>query len=148
MTELKPITILLVEDNVDHAELMMDTLKDFNIHNAVVHVGNGEAALAYLNRQAPYDQGSHVRPNLILLDIKMPRMNGIETLKHIKSDEQLSYIPGVMVSTSSTATEIHQCFELGASSYVTKPLQFEEFTRKIKALNLYWVLTSELPANR
>lgn len=147
MNELKPIHILLVEDNEDHAELMTDSLEEFNVRNTISHVTNGEEALAFLRKQPPFDKNEHTNPDLIFLDIKMPRLNGVETLKLLKADKQLNYIPVIMISTTTTDHEIQQCYELGASGYVTKPIQFEEFTRKIKALNLYWVLTSELPKN-
>ncbi len=145
MKNLKPIDILLVDDNQDHAELMADTIEEFNVHNLIIQVGDGEAALAYLRKQTPYQQSEHANPELILLDINMPRLNGVETLKILKADALLKHIPVVMCSTSTREHEIQQCYELGASSYVTKPLQFEEFARKIKSLNLYWVLMSDQP---
>ena len=148
MKGLKPINILLVDDNPDHAELIADSFEEFNVHNCIRHVGDGEAALRYLQANIDTQKDKQVMPDLILLDIKMPRLNGIETLKIFKSDEVLKHIPVVMISTSNTDKEIKQCFELGASSYVTKPLQFEDFARKIKGLNLYWAVTSELPLNK
>lgn len=141
----KPLTILLAEDNQDHAELMIDTLKEYNLGNEVIHVHNGEDVLKYLRRQPPFDWAGICLPDIILLDLKMPRLDGIGALKEIRADDNYRHIPVVMVSTSSMEKEINTCFSLGANSYITKPLQFEEFTRKIKELNLYWVLVSELP---
>ncbi len=142
---IRPLTILLAEDNEDHAELIIDTLKDFNVGNDIVHVTNGELVISYLHNKAPYEGKDIIRPDLILLDLKMPRMDGISTLRAIRSEEQFKHLPIVMVSTSTIDKEINACYEAGANSYVSKPLQFEEFSRKIKDLNLYWVLTSELP---
>jgi len=136
----------MVEDNMDHAELMIDAFRDFNIKNTINHVVDGEQAIAYLNNVPPYnDKSKYPFPNIIFLDLRMPRQGGIETLKMIKADKLLKHIPVVMISTSKTEVEIQECYRLGASGYVSKPLKFEEFSKKIKELNYYWVLTSELP---
>lgn len=136
----------MVEDNIDHAELMMDAFNDFNIKNTIAHVMDGEQAIAYLRNETPYeDKLKFTRPDIIFLDIRMPRQGGIATLKIIKADDDLCGIPVVMISTSKTAPEIKECYRLGASGYITKPLQFDDFSNKMKELNYYWVLTSELP---
>ena len=145
MNSVKPLVILLAEDNEDHAELMLDTLRDFNVRNTLVHAQNGEIALQYLRKEGPHNNTNWHKPDLILLDIKMPKLDGIGALSIIKNDAALKHIPVVMISTSKTEHEIDKCFAAGANSYITKPLQFDDFTRKIKDLNLYWVLTSELP---
>lgn len=146
LNNLKPISALMVEDNVDHAELMMDAFHEFNIKNSIEHVMDGEQAIAYLRNNAPFeDKEKYSRPDIVFLDIRMPRQGGIETLRIIKSDEKLCDIPVVMISTSTITPDIQECYRLGASGYVTKPLQFEEFSKKMKELNYYWVLTSELP---
>jgi CheY-like chemotaxis protein len=142
----KPISALMVEDNIDHAELMMDAFNDFNIKNTIAHVMDGEQAIAYLKNETPYeDKSKFTRPDIVFLDIRMPRQGGIETLKIMKADDDLCVIPVVMISTSKTAPEIKECYRLGASGYITKPLKFEDFSKKMKELNYYWVLTSELP---
>ncbi|MBA6349865.1 MULTISPECIES: response regulator [unclassified Colwellia] len=147
MDNLKAISALMVEDNIDHAELMMDAFSDFNIKNTIAHVMDGEQAVAYLRNEAPFEDSSQfTRPDIVFLDIRMPRQGGIETLKIIKADPALSGIPVVMISTSSTAPEIEECYSLGASGYITKPLKFDDFVNKMKELNYYWVLTSELPS--
>ena len=146
MDNFKPISALMVEDNIDHAELMMDAFNDFNIKNAIAHVMDGEQAIAYLKNATPYeDKSKFTRPDIVFLDIRMPRQGGIETLKIMKADDDLCSIPVVMISTSKTAPEIKECYRLGASGYITKPLKFEDFSKKMKELNYYWVLTSELP---
>lgn len=141
--QMKALKILLAEDNVDHAELMMDTLSEFNPENKMFHVDNGEKALQFLKREAPYEDA--FMPDLIMLDLKMPRMDGMTLLKLVKRDEALKNIPLLIVSTSTEQREIMSSFELGANSYITKPLEFDEFSRKIRDLNAYWVRTSEVP---
>lgn len=146
MEDLKPISVLMVEDNIDHADLMMEALFNFNIKNVVKHLLDGEEAIKYLKNEPPYqDVIKHKKPDIIFLDIRMPRQGGIETLKIIKQDLNLQHLPVMMISTSSANPEIEECYKLGASGYMTKPLQFDEFTRKMKELNYYWVLTSEFP---
>lgn len=145
MSNLKPLTILLAEDDEDHADIIVDTLEELNIGNKVIHVTNGEGVLKYLRKEPPFDEDDVVTPDLILLDQKMPGLDGVGALDWIKHDEKFKHIPVVMVSTSGNQDEIRKCFKLGANSYVTKPLQFEDFSRKIKELNLYWINTSELP---
>jgi two-component system response regulator len=142
----KPISALMVEDNIDHAELMIDAFNDFNIKNTIAHVMDGEQAIAYLKNETPYeDRSKFTRPDIVFLDIRMPRQGGIETLKIMKADDDLCSIPVVMISTSKTEPEIKECYRLGASGYITKPLKFDDFSKKMKELNYYWVLTSELP---
>lgn len=143
MRHTKSINILVAEDNPDHAELIIEALMEFNEQNRISHVSGGDAALRYLRQQTPYQNAAV--PDLVLLDIKMPGLDGISTLKQIKLDEKLKHIPVVMVTTSSTREERLTCFKYGANSYITKPLEFGEFSQKMKELNLYWALTSELP---
>lgn len=146
MDNLKPISVLMAEDNIDHAELMIEAFKDFNIKNTIAHVLDGEQAIAYLRNQPPFeDTTKFTRPDIVFLDIRMPRQGGISTLEIIKQDKNIQHIPVLMVSTSNTAPEINECYRLGASGYITKPLQFDDFAQKMKELNYYWVLTSELP---
>lgn len=148
MENLRPLTVLMVEDNIDHAELMMDVFLDFNILNKIEHVGDGEQAIAYLKNLPPYeDKARYQRPNIVFLDVRMPKLDGISTLKIIKQDSEINTIPVVMVSTTQTAPEIKECYAIGASGFVTKPLQFDDFQKKMKELNYYWVLTSELPSS-
>jgi len=142
---MKALTILLAEDNPDHAELMTDTLTDFNPENVVVRVSDGEQLLQYLRKQPPFDTADYPVPDLVLLDLKMPKMDGMSALNIIKKDEKLKSFPLLVVSTSSAEHEILNSFELGANSYITKPLNFEDFSKKIRNLNKYWIQTSETP---
>ncbi|MDX1695394.1 MAG: response regulator [Ketobacteraceae bacterium] len=140
---MKALTILLAEDNEDHAELIIESLRDFNVGNEVIHVADGQALIDYLAelRDAP-DR----LPDLILLDLKMPRLDGKGALRIIKEDEVYRTIPVLVVTTSGNQVEIEECYKFGANSYITKPLKFDDFHRKIRDLNLYWVITSELPS--
>ena len=143
----KMMTILLVEDNPDHAELTMKTLSGGKLLNQVFWVQDGAEALDYLWRRNGYaDPEKSPRPGLILLDIKLPKVDGIEVLKQIKSDETLRRIPTVMLTTSERDEEMIKSYGLGANSFVTKPVNFGAFVETIKQIELYWVLTNRLLA--
>lgn len=140
------MTILLVEDNPDHAELTMKTLSAGKLLNQVFWVQNGAEALDYLWRRNGYsDPEKSPRPGLILLDIKLPKVDGIEVLRQIKSDENLRAIPTVMLTTSERDEEVIKSYGLGANSFVTKPVNFGAFVETIKQIELYWVLTNQFP---
>lgn len=138
----KALNVLLAEDNADHAELIMDSLKDFNIDNQITHVSNGEDLLDCLEKAL----GDNSRlPDLILLDLKMPRLDGKGALREIKNNPALRSIPVLVLTTSASQSEIEECYNYGACSYIIKPLNIEDLDRKLRDLNLYWVNTSELP---
>ncbi|MBT8063253.1 MAG: response regulator [Gammaproteobacteria bacterium] len=146
MNHSRTLRYLLAEDNMDHAELIADGLKESNPGCTVEHVVDGEKALALLRKKATHAEQANEVPDIIMLDLKMPRLNGIDTLAALKADELLRHIPVVVISTSRTEVEIRRCYELGASSYITKPMRLEEMTNKIATLNLYWSVAAELPA--
>jgi len=142
----KPVYILLVEDDPDHAELTIRALKDNNVLNEVYVVRDGQEALDFMYHRGKYtDKEKFSRPGLILLDIRLPKMDGLEVLKELKADPQLKSIPVIMLTTSERDEEIAESYGAGANSYVVKPVEFEEFTKKIKELNLYWTITNTLP---
>lgn len=146
MSEIPAVNFLLIEDNQDHADLIISSLQEVNKKNEITHVLDAELALCYLNNEAPYENNDDFDlPHLILLDIRMPKMDGISLLKLIKQNKRLKAIPVIMVSTSKLESEIESCYRHGASGFISKSLQFEEFTRKIKELNYYWALTVEIP---
>ena len=124
----------------------MRALKDGNLLNKVFWVKDGAEALDFLFHRGAYaDAAKAPRPGLILLDIKLPKVDGHEVLAQIKSDEGLRSIPTVMLTTSSEEGEVSQCYAKGVNSYVSKPVRFGDFVEKVKAVKLYWTLTSILP---
>jgi CheY-like chemotaxis protein len=140
------VNILLVEDNPDHAELTIRALKDGNMLNEIVWVKDGEEALDFLYRRGRFsDQTRELRPGLILLDIKLPKVDGHEVLRRIKSDEEFRSIPVVMLTTSEREDEVAASYQAGANSFVSKPVRFTEFAAKVRSVKLYWVLTNLLP---
>lgn len=137
---------MLVEDNPDHAELTLKALENGNLMNRVFWVKDGEEALDFLHRRHQWaDTEAAPRPGLILLDIRLPKVDGHEVLRRIKSDEGLRDIPVVMLTTSDRTDEVTASYRAGANSFVTKPVRFAEFVERIKAVKLYWVLTNRLP---
>ncbi len=142
----REVNILLVEDNPDHAELTLKALKDGNLLNEIFWVKDGEEALDFLYRRGRYaDATTAPRPELILLDIGLPKADGHEVLRRIKTDEALRAIPVVMLTTSEREDEICQSYQAGANSFVSKPVRFADFVEKVRSLKLYWVLTNLLP---
>ena len=142
----KPVDILLVEDNPDHAELTIKALKQNNVSNEVYVVNDGQEALDFMYHQGKYaDEKDFPRPGLILLDIKLPKVDGIEVLKQLKDDPQFKSIPVIMLTTSDRDEEIAKSYAGGANSYVVKPMDFEEFMKKVRELKLYWTITNSLP---
>jgi CheY-like chemotaxis protein len=142
MRNLKPV--LLLEDDAVDATTVKKAAKDLNVANPLIHFVNGEEALEYLQNQA------NPIPCVILLDLNMPRMNGIEFLKIIKADSTLRCIPIIAITTSKADFDKSQCFDNGIAGYIVKPDNYDEFVKAFKILNLYWTL-NELPesfANR
>jgi two-component system response regulator len=142
----RPADILLVEDNADHAALTMRSLRDGNMLNEIFWVKDGQEAVDFLSRAGRYAAPARVpRPGLILLDIRLPKLDGHEVLRHIKSDPALRTIPVIMLTTSERDDEINACYEAGVNSYVSKPVKFTDFVETIKSLKLYWVMVNHLP---
>jgi CheY-like chemotaxis protein len=140
------LTILLVEDNPDHVFLTLEGLKRGNLVNDVRVANDGQEALDYVYRKGKYaDEEKYPLPELILLDIRLPKKNGIEVLKIIKEDDKLKDIPVIMLTTSVNEDEIAQSYSYGANSYITKPVTFHDFVEKMKALQFYWCVTNTLP---
>ena len=140
------IKILLVEDNPDHVMLIKNVLEENNLRNEIYVVTDGQEALDYMYHRGKYADESKVpRPGLILLDLKLPKVDGFEVLSQLKSDPELKSIPIIILTTSSQDEEIVRGYALGANSYVAKPVKFSEFADKIKNLQLYWVLVNTLP---
>ena len=144
MTELKPI--LLAEDNPSDAELALEVLADSNLANRVVLVSDGVEALEYLSCAGKYRDRKPGNPAVVFLDIKMPRMDGIEVLRAIRSDPALKLIPVVMFTSSREEQDLIRSYELGCNAYVVKPVEFTEFVGAVKQLGLFWAMLNELPS--
>jgi len=134
------VDILLVEDNINDAELTIRELKKSNMANNLIHLKDGEQALDFL-----FSQDGQQLPKLILLDINMPKINGIEVLQKIKSDPATSGIPVVILTSSKEDPDIKKCYALGVNSYIIKPVNFESFREAIKNLGFYWILLNQSP---
>jgi CheY-like chemotaxis protein len=140
------LTILLVEDNPDHAELVMRNLKDHPSANRIIPVGSGEEAMDYLHRRGLYaDSTKSPRPDLILLDLRLPKMDGFQVLKNIKHDENLRSIPVAIVTSSQAEQDLARAFEYHANSYLVKPVDFSKFTRLIDELSYEWLARDHIP---
>jgi two-component system response regulator len=138
--------ILLVEDNMDDAELTIRAFKKNNSANTVIHLKNGEEALDYIFCQGLYaSRNINETPRLVLLDLKMPKVDGIEVLRRIKSDERTKLIPVVMLTSSNENKDIQQCYKLGVNSYIVKPVEFEGFIKAVSRLDAYWLLLNQAP---
>ncbi len=141
-----PLTILLVEDNPDHAELVKRNLAEFKVANNIIHVEDGEAALDYVCGRGAYtDQLRYPRPDLVLLDLRLPRIDGLEVLKEIKNDKGLHTIPVVILTTSDGERDMAMAYEYHANSYVTKPVDFDSFAHLMKDLGFYWLAWNKRP---
>lgn len=145
MTE-KTVEILLVEDNPNDVELTLHALRENNITNHIEVVRDGAEALdfifntgAYANR--PQDQ----HPKVILLDLKLPKVSGLEVLERVKSDPHTKTIPVVALTSSREEPDITRCYQLGVNSYIVKPVDFEQFTEAVRNLGLYWLLLNQPP---
>jgi CheY-like chemotaxis protein len=143
MKELR--TILLAEDNQKDVELTLEALEEYSLANKVIAVKDGVEALEYLQYKGKYKHRKKDNPAVILLDIKMPRMDGIETLRVIKNDPDLRLLPVVMLTSSREEPDLVKSYALGANAYVVKPLEFKDFIFAIKRVGIFWALINELP---
>ncbi len=146
MDEIKVIEILLVEDNPRDAELMIRALKKRNLANNLIHVEDGSEALDFLFNRGKYEERKNSSvPKVILLDLKLPKVDGLEVLGEMRKNENTRKIPVVVVTSSSEDPDIKRAYELGANSYVVKPVEFEAFTEVMSNLGLYWLLVNHPP---
>lgn len=145
---LNHVDLLLIEDNNSDAELTIRELKKHNLANNLFHVKDGEEALEFVFATGKYAGVRNMEhpPKIILLDIQMPKVNGIEVLQKIKSDERTRSTPVVMLTSSKEDPDIKKCYALGANSYIVKPVNFESFAESIKSLGFFWLLLNQPPA--
>jgi two-component system response regulator len=143
---MKNKVILLVEDNPDDVKLTMRALKKSNILNEVVVAQDGAEALDYLFCAGKYSgRDKNVMPQLVLLDLKMPKVDGLEVLKRIRADERARLLPVVILTTSNEDRDRVSGYKLGANSYVRKPVDFNQFVEAVQQLGLYWLVLNEAP---
>lgn len=140
------VEILLIEDNPEEAELAIRSLRKYNLANKLLHIDDGAEALDVIFSKGKYaDNKNPLHPKLILLDLKLPRVDGLEILRQIKSDEQTKLIPVVVLTSSKEETDIIESYRLGVNSYIVKPVNFDSFTKAVSELGLYWVVHNQSP---
>ena len=137
--------ILLVEDDPKDVELTITTLEEYNLANEVVVTGDGEEALDYLYRRGAFATRSNGNPAVLLLDLKLPKVDGLEVLQQIKSDEKLRMIPVVVLTSSHEERDMVASYSLGVNAYVVKPVDFYEFVNAIRELGVFWAIINEPP---
>jgi two-component system response regulator len=134
------VEVLLIEDNPEDAELTIRVLKKNNLANNLVHLQDGEEALEFI-----FAKGNNNIPKLILLDLKMPKVDGIEVLKKIKADDEKKIIPVVILTSSKEERDIIESYNLGVNAYVVKPVEFEKFVSAVANLGLFWLILNQPP---
>jgi CheY-like chemotaxis protein len=140
------ISIVLVEDNSSDAELVMRAFKKHNLANNLVILQDGAEALEYFLGESNKRNGRMALTKVILLDLKLPKVDGTEVLRRLKADERTKNIPVVILTSSSEQRDLKECYELGVNSYVTKPIKFTDFAKVIADVGLYWLVVNKLPA--
>ena len=136
----EPIIILLVEDDEAHAEIVRRNFKESRVANRLIHVADGQAALDYLYRRNEFsDPNTSPRPGIILLDLRLPKVDGLAVLKTIKSDPDLTPIPTVILTTSAAESDMVRAYECHANSYLVKPVDFSQFTKLMEIFGYYWL---------
>lgn len=144
MSETKSIEILLIEDNAGDARLAQEALRDAKVANHLNWVPDGVEALAYLRREGPY--GKAPRPDLILLDLNLPRRDGREVLSTIKADDKLKRIPVVILTTSQAEEDILKAYHLNANCYISKPVDLDQFIKVVRTIEDFWLTIVKLPS--
>jgi len=146
MNDYSEVEILLVEDNPNDAELTLRAFAKNHITNRLIHVSNGKEALDFIFARGEF-QGRRVEdtPKVVLLDLQLPKINGLEVLKEIRSDPRTSFIPVVILTTSKEESDLLTSYRLGVNSYIVKPVDFQKFIQSVKDIGLYWLLLNQVP---
>lgn len=144
---LKMKKILLVEDNTNDVELILEALSEQKLGDRVIVTNDGVEGIEYLRSEGKYQNRETGYPAVVFLDIKMPRMDGIEVLRELKGDPVLKILPVVMLTSSKEEPDLKKCYELGVNAYVVKPVNFKDFIEAVKQLGNFWALLNELPSN-
>lgn len=140
------VEIVLIEDNMSDAELTVRALKKNNIANDLIHLKDGVEAMDYIFATGEYEgRDINQKPKVILLDLKMPKIDGLQVLEKIKSDERTKEIPVVVLTSSKEDPDVKKCYQLGVNSYIVKPVEFDDFLKAVADLGLYWLLLNQPP---
>jgi len=145
METFEQVEILLVEDNPLDAELTMRALKNGGLANRLLWVKDGQQALDYLFRHGEYASRDDTIPRLVLLDLKMPKVDGIEVLRRLKANEETRTVPVVVMTSSNEERDVVESYRLGVNSYIVEPVQFESFLETVAKIGLYWLITNRVP---
>ena len=146
MADADQVEILLVEDSAEDAELTLRALKKHNLANRIHHAKDGVEALDFLFARGPHADQSTLRMlRVVLLDLKLPRVDGIEVLGQMRADPRTKLVPVVVLTSSREDPDISRCYALGVNSYIVKPVEFEEFIKVVSSLGLYWLLLNQPP---
>lgn len=145
MTDLQPVHILIAEDTPTDAEMTIRALKKVGLINNITWVKDGQEALDYIYCEGEYAGRTAADPTLILLDLKMPKVNGIEVLHKIKTDTATKMIPVIMLTSSAEEPDIVRCYELGVNSYIVKPVESDKFFEEVSKAGFYWAILNRIP---
>lgn len=148
MNKSQELEIIIVEDNDADAELTLRALKKNNLSNHIIRLTDGQEVIDYLlNPDNDLAEMTYNNPKLILLDLKLPKMSGVEVLTILKSDQRTKKIPIVVLTSTTEETDIEECYRLGVNSYIVKPVEFDKFMESVQKLGLYWLLLNQYPQN-
>ncbi|MHC1740604.1 MAG: response regulator [Anaerolineaceae bacterium] len=145
MNSTDPVSIVLIEDNDFDAELTMRALKQYHLQNRILRLSDGQEALDYLFQAEDTNNDCTVNPKLILLDLKLPGLSGLEVLRAVKTNPKTKCIPVVVLTSSTQEEDIIKSYELGVNSFISKPVEFDQFMEAMKGLGMYWLLLNKIP---
>ncbi|WP_321289060.1 response regulator [uncultured Sunxiuqinia sp.] len=146
--EIRLRHVLVVEDSENDLELMLDVLEEHKLANKIAVARDGEEALAYIFKSGKWKDRESGNPTLVLLDLKLPKKNGLEVLKEIRGNKLTANIPVVILTSSKEEQDVYEGYRLGTNAYVVKPVGFEDFARAVKTLGIFWALINQPPGNK